>query len=106
MKKLLPFCLAGLLLLSSCDNNNDDQVKTVDKNGGIEVLLSTKHIDSAKDELTTHYRVWRRGNLVKEFDKKDTVQSLGSFYTDDEKPNGDSQELKVKADYTYFVTVK
>ncbi len=94
MKPYLPIVFVFILFISSC-KDNEDEVKTVNKNGGIEVLLSTKHIDSLRDQLTTHYRVWRRGILVKEFDKKDTVQSLGSFYADDEKAIGEIQYIKV-----------
>jgi hypothetical protein len=107
MKKLLPICFAGILVLSACDNDDkEDQAKTVDKNGSIEVQLSTKHIDSLKDELTTHYTVWRKGVIVKEFNKKDTVPGLETFKTKGENDNGDTQDVKVKKDYEFFVTVK
>jgi hypothetical protein len=106
MKKLLPFCFAGLLLLSACDDNDDDQAKTVDKHGSIEVALSTRHIDSLKDEITTHYTVWRRGSIVREFNKRDTVPGLESFKTEGEDDNGNTQDVKVKKDYEFFVTVK
>lgn len=106
MKSLLLFGSISVLLLSSCKNENEDQVKQVDKNGSIEVSLSTAHIDSLKDLLTTHYTVWRKGIKVREFDKKDTVPSLGQFTTEGENDNGDTQNVKVKKDYEFFVTVK
>jgi uncharacterized lipoprotein len=67
MKLFLPFGFALILLLSACDDNNasEDQAKEVDKKGSIEVSLSTKHIDSLKDLLTTHYTVWRKGVMVR-----------------------------------------
>ena len=105
MKLLLPFAFVLIMLLSACDEN-EDQVKTVDKNGGIEVSLSTAHIDSLKDLLTTHYIVWRNGVKVREFDKKDTIPSLGTFYTEGENDNGDTQDINVKKDYEFYVTVK
>jgi hypothetical protein len=105
MKLLLPFCFALILLLSACDQNND-QAKQVDKNGSIEVSLSISHIDSLKDLLTTHYTVWRKGVMVREFDKKDTVPSLGEFTTEGENDNGDTKNVNVKKDYEFFVTVK
>ncbi|MDB5004210.1 MAG: hypothetical protein JWQ34_2435 [Mucilaginibacter sp.] len=109
MKKILPICIAGILLVSACDdnnNNNDDQAKTVDKNGSVEVTLSSRHLDSLKDELTTHYKVWRKGSIINEFNKKDTVAGLESFKTEGENDNGDTQNIKVKKDYEFFVTVK
>lgn len=108
MKLFLPFGLATffLLSLSACDDNTDDQAKQIDKSGGIEVSLSTKHIDSLKDLLTTHYTVWNKGLKVREFDKQDTVPSLGAFTTEGENNNGDTRDVKVKKDYEFFVTVK
>jgi len=105
MKLFLPLAFAGILLLSACDNN-DDQAKTVNKEGGIEVSLSTSHLDSLKDLLTTHYIVWRKGAKIKEFDKTDTVPSLGKFYTEGENNNGDTQSVNVRKDYEFYVTVK
>jgi hypothetical protein len=107
MKKILPICIAGILLISACnDNNNDDQAKTVDKNGSVEVTLSSRHLNSLKDELTTHYKVWHKGSIISEFNKKDTVAGLESFKTEGENDNGDTQDIKVKKDYEFFVTVK
>jgi hypothetical protein len=105
MKYYLPIAFALIMLLSACDEN-DDQVKTVNKNGGIEVSLSTTHIDSLKDLLTTHYIVWRKGIKVRAFDKKDTVPSLGKFTTEGENDNGDTRDVTVKKDYEFYVTVK
>jgi len=106
MKILYPFGIALIFLLAACDNNNEDQAKSVDKNGSIEVSLSTSHIDSLKDLLTTHYTVWRKGVKVSEFNKRDTVPSLGTLNTEGENDNGDTQDVKVKKDYEFFVTVK
>lgn len=105
MKLLLPFGIVLMLFISACDDN-DDQAKAVDKNGSIEVALSTAHIDSLKDLVTTHYTVWRYGKKVSEFDKRDTVPALGSIYTEGENDNGDTKNIKVKKDYEFFVTVK
>ncbi|MDB5125330.1 MAG: hypothetical protein JWP94_3459 [Mucilaginibacter sp.] len=106
MKLLFLLGFAFILLFCACNNENSDQVKQVDKNGSIEVSLSTAHIDSAKDLLTTHYTVWRKGVKVREFDKKDTVPSLGQFTTEGENDNGDIKDVNVKKDYEFFVTVK
>jgi hypothetical protein len=106
MKPLLPIAFALILLISACDDNDDDKAKTVDKNGSIEVSLSTKHLDSLKDVVTTHYIVWRAGNRIKEFNKTDTVPSLGKFTTEGENDNGDTQNVNVRKDYEFYVTVK
>ena len=107
MKLFLPCAFALILLLSACDDNkNEDQAKEVDKKGSIEVSLSTKHLDSLRDLLTTHYTVWRKGVRLREFDKKDTVPSLGTLNTEGENDNGDTKVVTVKKDYEFFVTVK
>jgi hypothetical protein len=105
MKIFLPLGFVLIMLLAAC-NDNEDQAKQVDKNGSIEVSLSTAHIDSLKDLLTTHYTVWRKGVKVREFDKKDTVPSLGTITTAGENDNGDTKDVTVKKDYEFFVTVK
>jgi hypothetical protein len=105
MKLFLPLGFALILLISACDDNND-QAKTVNKDGGIEVSLSTTHLDSLKDLLTTHYIVWRKGAKMREFDKRDTIPGLGKFFTEGENNNGDTQSLNVRKDYEFYVTVK
>ena len=105
MKLFLPIGFVLILFISAC-TDNDDQAKTVDKNGSIEVALSTAHIDSLKDLVTTHYTVWRYGKKVSEFNKRDTVPALGSLYTEGENDNGDTKNIKVKKDYEFYVTVK
>jgi hypothetical protein len=105
MKSLLSATLLLCLFLCAC-NDNDDKTKTVDKRGSIEVTLSTTHIDSLKDLVTTHYVIWRRGDKIKEYDVKDTVQSLGLATTEGEDNDGDTKEMVVPKDYDFFVTVK
>jgi len=105
MKKLLPFAFALCLLICSCDDN-DDKAKEVDKKGSIEVSLSTNHIDSLKDLVITHYTVWRKGVMVREFSVKDTIPSLGLTTTEGENDNGDTKNMVIPKDYDFFVTVK
>ena len=105
MKYFLPFGFVVILFLSACDDN-EDKVAQIDKKGGIEVTLSTRHLDSLKDMLTTHYKVWDRGTIVREFDKNDTIPALGTMTTEGENDNGDTQDINVRKDYEFYVTVK
>lgn len=104
MRKLLSLSVALAILVSACnDDNNEDQSKTVDKTGSIEVSLSTKHLDSLKDVLITHYTVWRQGVMVKQYDKTDTLPSLGLTLAEDES---NDINKTIPRDYEFFVTVK
>ena len=105
MKFFLLPAVTIVLLLTACDDHSD-KVTTVDKNGGIEVSLSTAHLNTAKDLLTTHYTVWDKGIKVKEFDKRDTIPALGMATTEGEDDNGNNQDITVKKDYEFYVTVK
>jgi len=108
MKPLLSAAFILCLFLAACDddNNDDSKAKEVDKNGSIEVSLSTQHIDSLKDVLTTHYIVWNKGAKIKEYDVRDTIPTLGAAQTEVENDNGDTQDAKIPKDYDFFVTVK
>lgn len=106
MKKILPAAFVLCLLLASCDDDGDDKAKVVDTKGSIAVTLSTQHIDSLKDLVTTHYVVWKQGAKIKEFDVKDTIPSLGKGTTEGEDDNGNTQNMVVPKDYDFFVTVK
>jgi len=105
MKFFLLPAVTIVLLLTACDDHSD-KVTTVNKNGGIEVSLSTAHLNTAKDLLTTHYTVWDKGIKVKEFDKRDTIPALGMATTEGEDDNGNNQDITVKKDYEFYVTVK
>lgn len=105
MKFFLLPAVAIVLLLTACDDHSD-KTTTLNKKGGIEVSLSTAHLDTAKDLLTTHYIVWDNGVKVKEFDKRDTIPALGMATTEGEDDNGNNQDITVKKDYEFYVTVK
>ncbi|TWJ04722.1 hypothetical protein JN11_00443 [Mucilaginibacter frigoritolerans] len=94
-----------IMLLTACDDHSD-KVSTVNRNGGIEISLSTTHLDVTKDLLTTHYIVWNKGVKIKEFDKRDTIPALETTTTEGEDDNGNTADLTVKKDYEFYVTVK
>ncbi|OCX51543.1 hypothetical protein BEL04_16085 [Mucilaginibacter sp. PPCGB 2223] len=106
MKISLYIIAAACLLLAACNNDDDGKAKEIDKKGSIAITLSTAHIDSLRDEVVTHYQVWRKGVVIKEYDKRDTIQSLGTGVTEGEDDNGDTKTMNVPKDYDFFVTVK
>jgi hypothetical protein len=105
MKPLLYSALSLCLLLSACEDD-DSKATVVDTKGSVAVTLSTMHLNSAKDVMTTHYVVWRYGNKVKEFDVRDTIPSLGLATTEGEDDNGNTEDMVVPKDYDFFITVK
>jgi hypothetical protein len=107
MKLILTVALSACMFLSACSSDDDDsKAKTVDKTGSVEVTLSSSHLDSLKDQVTTHYIVWNKGLKVKEFDVRDTVPSLGNTNTEAESDSGQTKNINVRKDYDFFVTVK
>lgn len=106
MKISLYTIAAACLLLAACDDNDDGKAKDVDKKGSIAVTLSTTHLDSLRDVVDTHYQIWRKGVVIREYDKRDTIQSLGTGVTQGEDDNGNTQSMTVPKDYDFFVTVK
>jgi len=105
MKSLLFTTLIICLFITACDDD-DSKATEVNKKGSIEVTLSTTHIDSLKDLIITHYVAWKQGAKIKEWDVKDTVQSLGIATTEGEDDNGNTKQMALPKDYDFFVTVK
>ncbi len=105
MKFFLLPALAIILLLTACDDHSD-KVTAIDRNGGIEVSLSTTHLNATNDLLTTHYIVWNKGVKTKEFDKRDTIPALETATTEGEDDNGNTEDVTAKKDYEFYVTVK
>jgi hypothetical protein len=106
MKSLLYTAFVLCLFLASCEDDDDSKAKEVNRQGSVAVTLSTAHLDSLKDLMTTHYVVWNKGVVVKEFDVKDTIPTLGITSTEGENDNGDTKDMVVPKDYDFFITVK
>ena len=105
MKSLLYAAFALCVFFASCDDD-DSKAKEVDTRGSVAVTLSTQHIDSLRDLMTTHYVVWKQGLKVKEYDVKDTIPTLGVATTEGEDDNGNTKDMVVPKDYDFFITVK
>jgi hypothetical protein len=105
MKVLLYSAFVLSLFLAAC-NDDDSKATVLDTKGSVAVTLSTQHLDSLKDLMTTHYVVWKQGAIVKEFDVKDTIPTLGFTATEGENDNGDTKTMLIPKDYDFFITVK
>jgi hypothetical protein len=106
MKKtiLAPFVLC--LLLSACEEKNDDKVKTVDKTGSVEMKVAVTHLNDTEDVMRTEKVFWVKGNAVKSIVNLDTVPALGSTREVAENSEGEDTTVSIKKNYQIFITVK
>ncbi len=97
---------AALLLLFSCNNENEDITQSVNKNGSVETAVKVEHLDSMYDILVTTHKIWVRNEEYKTFTYRDTIPSLGIMNTTAENQDGDTKDVRVRKDYEIFITVK
>ena len=117
MKNYLLFtCFLSTFLLISCGDNEDkptaadtDKVETKDisRDGAIETLLTTTHLDETRDILTTTHQIWKNNVLVNTISHNDTLPSLGvstNLKAADER--GEATTASGNKDYEFYITVK
>jgi len=110
--KLLFIAVAAILFASCAPEQNEDIVKQPEKDGSIEIVNSTTHIDKQHDLLTIRYNVWVKGKIVSSCSNVDTIPSLGTTKeqadVDSTDENGEEiyKTLIVPKDYQIFITVK
>jgi hypothetical protein len=98
---------AAMFFLFSCQpKKNDDITNTVNKSAAIESSVKVDHLDSLHDILITTHSVWKDNGLVKSFEYRDTVPSLGTHFTSVENEEGDSKQVLAKKEYEIYITVK
>jgi uncharacterized lipoprotein YehR (DUF1307 family) len=100
------FLVAATLLLSACQDKNEDVTQSVNKNGAIESSVTVEHLDSTKDILVTKHIVWSKGQENKTIAYRDTVPALGYENVEAENQDGDTKKLTKQKDYEIFITVK
>ena len=113
---LLFLFLVSTLLLVSCGDNEEktsaadsDKVETKDisRDGAIETLLTTTHLDETHDILTTTHQIWKNNVLVNTISHNDTLPSLGvstNLKAADER--GEATTTSGNKDYEFYITVK
>jgi PBP1b-binding outer membrane lipoprotein LpoB len=110
---LLAALLLSTLFMVSCSDEpeagDNDKVETKDitRNGAIETLLTTTHLDDSRDILTTTHKVWKDGALINTIMHTDTLPALGvdsNIKAADEK--GEATTATGKKDYEFYITVK
>lgn len=103
MKKLLFFL--PLLVISCGEPQNEDVVQTVNKEGSIEVEVTTKR-QNGYDLMTTCQRVWVKNQLIKTIYHVDTLPSLGFTSQYGTNSSGEDTLVTLPCDYEFFITVK
>jgi hypothetical protein len=56
--------------------------------------------------MMSHYKIWAKGQLVREFTKYDTLPRLGKSLVDYQDEAGNSRVGDMDEDYEFYVTVK
>jgi len=87
-------------------NADEDQGKTLEKDGSVETAISVQHADSTHDIILTSHRVWIKNNEYTTIVHRDTIPSLDSLNTTAENENGNTTQVRLKKDYQLFITVK
>ncbi len=103
--------LSLLITLMACnesENNNDDKVQTKDitKDGAIETIVSTIHLNDSTDLLTTSHKIWKDNVMVKETIHSDTLPALGTMNSNVKDEQGNEKNVTLKKDYEFYITVK
>jgi hypothetical protein len=104
MKKLLFMNFITFILFFSCEEQNEDIVQEIYKDGSIETIVSVKH-EKNYDVLTTTHKVWVNNNLNKTIIKHDTLPTLVITKQEVEDESGNVQMLSVPKDYEFYITV-
>ncbi len=103
MKKIIFVSVISLLLFScSSDEQDEDVVNNVPKDGAVESTIKVEHLNDSLDILVTDYKIWKNGNTIKSGQLNDTIPSLGFKEVYDENNN----KKTVKIDYDVFISVK
>jgi hypothetical protein len=99
-------CCLVLLPFMACGNKeeSDDRVQTKDisKDGAIETMVSTEHLNDTFDIMITTHKIWKNNVQIKEVAYRDTLPALGK--TSMENTEGESKV--VNKDYEFYITVK
>src|SRR5258708_32620486 len=86
-------------------SENEDQGKTLEKDGSVVKAISVQHADSTHDIILTSHKVWIKNSEYATIVHRDTIPSLDSLTTTAENSNGDTQQVRLKKDYQIFFSV-
>lgn len=104
MKKLLFIIFISSSLFFSCEEQNEDIVQDINKDGSIETIVTVKH-EKNYDVLITTHKIWVSNILDKTIIDQDTIPSLGETTQEGEDENGNTEMITVPKDYEFYITV-
>jgi hypothetical protein len=104
MKKLLFIIFISSSLFFSCEEQNEDIVQDINKDGSIETIVTVKH-EKNYDVLITTHKIWVSNILDKTIIDQDTIPSLGETTQEGEDENGNTELITVPKDYEFYITV-
>lgn len=104
MKKLLFIIFISSSLFFSCEEQNEDIVQDINKDGSIETIVTVKH-EKNYDVLITTHKIWVSNILGKTIIDQDTIPSLGETTQEGEDENGNTEMITVPKDYEFYITV-
>ncbi len=105
------FVFSVMLTLVACnkeEKNNDDKVQTKDisRDGAIETVVTTEHLNDSTDLLVTTHKIWKSNTMIKEIRYADTLPSLGTMQSEVKDEKGEVKNAILKKDYEFYITVK
>ncbi|MFY7811160.1 MAG: hypothetical protein ACOVQ2_05455 [Flavobacterium sp.] len=103
-KSILVIYIISFFFISCENEENQDIVQEVNKEGAIETIVSVKHIKNFDVLITTH-KIWVNHQLYKTIVKKDTIPSLGNKNEEVKDENETLQKLTIPKDYEFYITV-
>lgn len=99
--------LVFIAFFSSCvDNRQEDRTTTINKEGSIEVVVSTAHLNDSLDVMSITTETFKKNYSVSKKVFFDTIPSLGKFKAEAEDSVGNVKEVTIPKDYEFFVTLK
>lgn len=104
MKKQKITLVLLVVSLMSC-MENDDIVKSPNKDGSVETTINIKH-EKDFDVLSTTHLVWVKNRNVKTIVKIDTLPSLCNTTQTGENDEGETKSITIPRNYELYITVK
>lgn len=84
----------------------EDKTTTLDKEGSISVVVSTKHLNDSFDVMSVTTETFKKNKSVSVKVTYDTIPTLGKFKTEAEDSLGNVKEVTIPKEYEFYVTLK